>query len=368
MSTTTETLTVPSDDTTTAPGLSGRLGALAVLGITAAGLLWAAHAGYRAATDAWVAPLRLSPQSDAVIQVRQRMTREDGERARLEAEVARFDAELAAMASALERLGNLRTSATAAMKWQASVHAGEAGSYQAVLDTLRRQRDQLQALHRSQLQITTRAEEDLKAGLIDRHEFTRHEQALRSTAAALADNERLIEENEQRRQVASSSSRAYRAKLRGEVVPASGAASKGELPQVMQLQENDIRLELELQKLDAEQRSLRQLRAAAQEALDKQRVLLEELKAKPLYRAVAATIDLAFVPYEQLPGVAPGARVIACEFAVFRCRDVGQVTEIVPGEVVAEGASRELTRGVYVMLKLDDPEAVREKLLRLRKS
>lgn len=367
MTTTTEQPLPQLSDEAITGSLSGRFGALLVLGCTAAVILWSAHAGYWAFSDAWVAPLHLSPDSDAVLYVRQQLTRETAERARLEAEVSRLDGQLGALSTALERLGKLRSSSSSAMQWQASVHAGEAGTFQSVLDTLQQQRAQLEGLHRAQAEVTGRAQQDLQSGLIERHEYTKHEQALRSAAAALADNQRLIDETLQRKRVASVSSSAYRAKLKaGNVISAKG--SQGELPQAMQFQESEIRLELELQKLDAEHRSTGQLRAVAQDSLDKQHALLEELKAKPLHRAVERSVDLAFVPYSQLEGVKPGVSVIACDFGVFRCRKVGQVTEVLSGEVVAEGATRELNRGVYVVLELEESAAIKERLLRLRKS
>ena len=83
-------------------------------------------------------------------------------------------------------------------------------------------------------------------------------------------------------------------------------------------------------------------------------------------RASEQSLDLAFVPYSQLEKVKPGRQVIACDLGVFRCRTVGAVSEMLPGEVVAEGIGRELNRGVYAVLKLRDAEAVKEKLLRVR--
>jgi hypothetical protein len=61
-----------------------------------------------------------------------------------------------------------------------------------------------------------------------------------------------------------------------------------------------------------------------------------------------------------------GARVLSCTWGLLFCRDVGAVTEIVPGEVVTEDPWGDLARGQYVVIVLTDAEAVREQVLRLR--
>jgi hypothetical protein len=51
---------------------------------------------------------------------------------------------------------------------------------------------------------------------------------------------------------------------------------------------------------------------------------------------------------------------------VFNCHEVGRVTEVVPGEVATQDPWGELARGQYVVLALDDPPAVRARVLRVR--
>ena len=96
------------------------------------------------------------------------------------------------------------------------------------------------------------------------------------------------------------------------------------------------------------------------------RELLDEIQARPLYRAMHTSTDVAFVPYDDLDGVVPGARVMACVWGLFSCHDVGRVTEILPGEVVTEDPWGDLARGQFIVLDLDEPGAIREKVLRVR--
>jgi hypothetical protein len=94
--------------------------------------------------------------------------------------------------------------------------------------------------------------------------------------------------------------------------------------------------------------------------------LLAELEARPLYRAMTAATDIGFAPYSQLDGIQRGDSIVHCTWGVFNCHEVGRVTEVVPGEVATQDPWGELARGQYVVLALDDPPAVRARVLRVR--
>jgi hypothetical protein len=75
---------------------------------------------------------------------------------------------------------------------------------------------------------------------------------------------------------------------------------------------------------------------------------------------------VAFVPYTQLDGVAPGAQVLECTLAFFACRTVGAVLEVVPGEVMLSDPWGNPARGQYAVLDLHDHASARSKSLRVR--
>jgi hypothetical protein len=126
-------------------------------------------------------------------------------------------------------------------------------------------------------------------------------------------------------------------------------------------------LELAIERLHAEARTSRARRAASAARAATQRDLIAELEARPLYRAMSAAPHVAFVAYDELPDVAAGARVIDCAWSAFRCRDVGRVTEILPGEVTAQDPWGQPARGQYAVLALDEPTAIYARVLRLRR-
>src|SRR5439155_22210563 len=105
-------------------------------------------------------------------------------------------------------------------------------------------------------------------------------------------------------------------------------------------------------------------RRIAVSGITKMDEILATLRARPLYRAVQASTDVAFVPYTQLDGVQPGGRVYRCAWGVFACRPVGAIAEVLPGEVATVDPWGEPARGRYAILSLLDHEAAREKTLR----
>ena len=91
-----------------------------------------------------------------------------------------------------------------------------------------------------------------------------------------------------------------------------------------------------------------------------------QLKTRPAYRASQHSMDVAFVPYTQMDGVHEGAVVHECIWGIFHCKAVGEVTELVPGEVVLPDPWGNQARGQYAVLKLTDHESAKAKTLRVR--
>jgi hypothetical protein len=110
------------------------------------------------------------------------------------------------------------------------------------------------------------------------------------------------------------------------------------------------------------------LKRVAEPTLAESDELLAQLQQRPLFRAMQANTDVAFVPYEQLDGVRTGDPVLACFKGLVNCRAVGQVTRLLEGEVVMEDPWGEKARGRYAILELFDATAHRERTLRVRGS
>jgi hypothetical protein len=341
-----------------------RVAAIIALTATAALLSFIAVTGYHAVTDAWAAPIHLSPDNDHVLQLELKLEHQRSELARVEAEVARIDAQVDAIDQQIAKLEAARDSFRQSMSWEADVQDQERATYDRMIANLESQGQLLASLRDRQQKLTDDARSNLEAGLIDRTELERQEQALDSLRVSLAENRRQLEEARMRRRESAVASSAFSS---GGKAPTTGAAMpQGRMPEVIAGEEQHMRLELQLLELRGERTGQLALRAVATDRVARERELLGELQDRPLYRAMHASTNIAFIPYDQLEGVTTGARVLSCVWSLFACDQVGVVGEILPGEVVTKDPWGDLARGQYAMLDLSEPAAVRERVLRIR--
>ena len=124
-------------------------------------------------------------------------------------------------------------------------------------------------------------------------------------------------------------------------------------PDMVEQQKALVHIDLELVRLEAEQRTRTQGIGSDEAELGRIERLLTELRGKPTFQAIEAQQDLAFVPYNQLRGVGAGAEVYECElFGVFLCEQVGTILSVFPGEVVTPDPWGTPTRGRYAAMQL----------------
>jgi hypothetical protein len=190
--------------------------------------------------------------------------------------------------------------------------------------------------------------------LITRSEYARQQQALSQVQLALLDNTRAMS----RGQSAMAESQYARQALAEESAP--------QMPELVTRQEQMIRVDLEIVRIDAERRAKAAQRDALVERVAQVDEMVQQIEERPLFRALEQDLELAFVPYTQLTGVAPGAQVYTCVWGLFWCRAVGSVSQMVPGEVVQADPWGSQVRGEYVVLGLSDHDAARAKTLRIR--
>lgn len=341
------------------PGLGTRGVALATLVGTAGALAWLIVSVVQIFTDAWIAPIALSPDSDAVLSLNLELTRQRAEIGRVEAEVSRFEAEIAAIDAGLARLESLRDRGRAMFEYGVEVHGAEADTLRDQIHQLREERAILDRLIERQRTETERARANLAAGLIERRDADREEQALDSLLLQRTANERALAEAEAQRREASEAIDEFRTEL-------GSAATPGRMPEIVAREEADVRLEVEILRLSAERRGLVALLEVGRRSLEDLHDVMAHIEARPAFRATTEEMNVAFVPYEQLDGVRAGARIIDCELGIFACHDVGTIREVLAGEVVTQDPWGELARGRYAVLDLTDERAVEERILRVR--
>jgi hypothetical protein len=251
-------------------------------------------------------------------------------------------------------LRELKRTSSDALHWTSKMTSQKASVSAAEIEALQSQKRVIGDMLAEQQDLTERAQRDVEAGLITRSEYARQQQALSQVQLALLDNTRAMS----RGQSAMAESQYARQALAEESAP--------QMPELVTRQEQMIRVDLEIVRIDAERRAKAAQRDALVERVAQVDEMVQQIEERPLFRALEQDLELAFVPYTQLAGVAPGAQVYTCVWGLFWCRAVGSVSQMVPGEIVQADPWGSQVRGEYVVLSLSDHDAARAKTLRIR--
>ena len=336
-------------------GIGARLFAFATLAMLVSGVGYVGHEGYQAFSDSFVAPAILSPDNDLVLQNKLRMSELSVERSKSRAELEALDGDVLAFAQAIEKLEQLKITANQALNWTTKINDGQAVAAAVDLRTLAKQHATITEVYESQQLAVTSARANLDAGLISKMDYAKEAQALSELQVALLENDRMRFQSEMmQKQVTMAKSS----------LSANGAFAP--MPEVILQQDQMVRVELEILKLQGEKRKAVSDRIVVTEKLAKIDELEAQLKDRPIFRAAERSMDLAFIPYSQIDGISRGAGVYDCVWGVFACKKVGVVAEVVPGEVILPDPWGTQTRGQFAVLELTQRESAKSKTLRIR--
>jgi len=331
-----------------------RAGALAVLIGVALLVVYLLYAVYRVATDAFVAPMILSADSEVVLDYKQKIMELESQRASARAEADGIDADLVNGEQAEKRLIQLRDAAAMGMGWTSAINSQQASAGTADLGALEGKRVLLEKILTSQQEMTERARENYEGSLITKSEYDRELQNLRQAELSLLENRR------------------ERARSQAAMAPVmlgqrslSGATSPT-MPEVTSRAAQLTQTQIELGRVQSEMRAKRTAKVVLTERIAKLDDLEAKLRQRPIFQAMEKNLYAAFVPYTQLDGVRGGNAVYRCDWGIFNCKHVGAVAEVVPGEVTMPDPWGSPARGQYIMLDLDDPKAAKAKVLRVR--
>jgi len=206
-----------------------------------------------------------------------------------------------------------------------------------------------------QRRLTRKAEDDLSAGLITRMDYAKEMQSLAELQRGMIETQRSQLQGQ---------SAMYEVQLAERALKQQSGAPIG--PQLLASQEQLVRVDLDILRLESETRAKSALREASLQRFGEVDLLTQQLKARPLFRAIQRKLELAFVPYSQLDGVVRGAEVYSCAWGMFFCRSVGKISEILEGEETQQDPWGTPSRGQYAVLNLFDHDAARAKTLRVR--
>ncbi|NPD25806.1 hypothetical protein [Corallococcus exiguus] len=123
---------------------------------------------------------------------------------------------------------------------------------------------------------------------------------------------------------------------------------------------------LALARADAQRKSLEADVRALDDRIRRFDHLLQVVHGSPYLKAVEQNLNVAFVPYENLPNARAGTPLYTCALKIFWCREVGVVGPVLEGEISQQHPIRQYhLRGVMVELQLRDAPSAREPLLHL---
>jgi hypothetical protein len=99
-------------------------------------------------------------------------------------------------------------------------------------------------------------------------------------------------------------------------------------------------------------------------SIERQDTILNGLKQSAFLRALTDGAVVALVPYANLGNVKKGTPLYACKLDMLMCHRVGQVLDILPGEVQVTHPTRDLVmRGRMLELQMTEREAAEERVL-----
>lgn len=301
--------------------------------------------GYIASTvfyyfsDSWIVPMAVSPTDEKVVSLQAQLAEQQNTRDRIADELQqaerailaqqRFQAEFAkAIRSDLEgrklALGRIQALASAAAQTRTSIKNQNA----AYANASRR-----------------RMAEEYAAGLIDRNAMLSGKyQLAQITSSNLSLAERQAE-FETRAAELEAQTRSLDAIL----------ANAGNAGPALSYEVLRIKQEFEASRLDLAKAV--EARDTLQASLARQDKIVAALKQSAYLRAVADKASVAFVPYGNLSNLSKGTSLYACKLGMLFCYHVGEVLEVLPGEVQGKHPHRDKNlRGQLVELKLDEDE------------
>jgi hypothetical protein len=343
-----------------------RLFSLVSLALLASGVFVAGRGAYFAFTDAWVAPMQLSPDSREVVALRVQASKDKEQQARLESELTSAAAEIVAIDLSLTRLGSLEASYSKAMRWNTSDRDGQLATLGEQKELLERQRSlTLEPIERYKSAVA-RAKRDLDAGVITATEFEVAQDNLARTQ--LTRDEKQLEYLRVNAAIDETSREADALAGAAAHPPSAGRrAAHLASPDVLRIDELRINTELQIARLGAEKRAADARVQAALAGIKGMDELQNELESTPSFLAAKREIDLAFVPYAHLDGIRTGDAVYSCRWFLFGCRERGKIKRFFPGEVVTDDPWGSVARGHYVELEMFDRTAMAERTLRVRR-
>ena len=292
-------------------------------------------------SDSWVVPMAVSSSDERVVTLQAQLAEQQNQRDKIADELNQAERTIASQqlfqgefAKAIKSdldgrkiaLGKIQALASAAESTRNSIRA-QSAAYAA--------------------SSNRRMAEEYKAGLIDRNSMLSGKfQVAQISSSNLGLAERQAEYETRAAELAQN------ARSLDSLLANAGAGDSAALSyEVLKIKQEYEASKLELAKST-------ETRATLKSSLERQDKLIAGLQRNALLRAVTDKATVAFVPYANLSGMKKGTSLYACKVGMVVCHHVGEVLEVLPGEVQFKHPHKDKQlRGQMVEMKLDASDA-----------
>jgi len=295
-------------------------------------------------SHSWMVPTAISTSDEKVVQMRSELAAQQNNRDTIAANLTSIDKAILAERAFQNEYAKAIAADVEGRKMSLEKVRELAGTAASTRTEIRSANDQFATEEQK------RADEEYKAGLIDRNGMIAHKQqmaGLATTNLGLAEKQADYERQ------------AYELELQTRALEGlvSGGSGHALSYDVLKIKRDYDASKLEVEK-DIAQRD------ALKASLQRVDSIIAGLKKSAYLRALDDGAQVAMVPYANVEKAHKGAPLYACKVGMFVCHEVGTVAEVLPSEVQVESPhGGKTSRGLMVEMKLTDPDAAREDVL-----
>jgi predicted nucleic acid-binding Zn-ribbon protein len=299
----------------------------------------------------WISPTLLSATDERMVRLNSEIVHQSMQRDRLLVERSSLEVGLRDAQRRAEMGASIRASLSHTALNEAKARWGERQRLHELSGTLDTVRNQVAEANRQFSDVSRKTlDEQFQAGLTTRDRYVAGGLQLGQLAQAnLALAEKASDLAARREQMKREADALISATLGSD--PGSAHLNVDAL----RLRQDFMRAALDVAKAQDEIKAYTEALATMDRSIARYGDLLKVLSEDPLLKALNGSITMAFVPYENLAQAHQGAPVFACRLDMLWCRKVGQVNQILPGEVSQHSpVESKNERGLMLEMKLQD--------------
>jgi hypothetical protein len=296
-------------------------------------------------SDSWVQPMVVSRTDEKVLALESQLSEQENARDRIEADLAHADRYIAVQQA-------FQAEFAKAIRADLSGRRAALGRVRELAKDYAGARKRIRASNQAYASASQRRmQEELAAGLIDRSDMLSGKyQIAQIDNSNLSLAERQVEFESRAQELATE------AQALDAILSKKGGTSA--------LSYDVLRIKQEYEMSRLETAKAIENREALKASLVRQEATIAGLRQAPYLRAAGNSANVAFVPYDNLDGVAKGEPLYRCALEFLFCREAGKVVEVLPGEVTFKHPHREkIVRGRLVEVDLGKSDAAQEDVL-----